>query len=287
MSATRFNKYHRIEARTGQSLTVDELRNEVPSVFAAEAHNSRSGKYVYVPTGQIVEKMIKENFLPVFACQASARNEDKKNHTKHMIRFRQGGAALGQPEVPEVVLVNSHDGSSSYNLMAGVFRMVCCNGMITGDKFQEVRVHHTGNILDEILNGAVTVTRDFDRALTSVQRMKEITMTPDEQGIFAVEAANLRFEPKEGEPLPIDARRLLDVRRGADAGNDLWSTFNRVQENAIRGGVVSVTRDPLTYRRERKTTREVRGIDGNVRLNKSLWTLAEKMAELKGAPVLA
>jgi hypothetical protein len=37
----------------------------------------------------------------------------------------------------------------------------------------------------------------------------------------------------------------------------------------------------------RVTTREVRGIDQDVRLNRALWQLAERMAELKGAAVAA
>jgi hypothetical protein len=35
-------------------------------------------------------------------------------------------------------------------------------------------------------------------------------------------------------------------------------------------------------RRKRTTTRAVNGIDGNVKLNRALWTLTEKMAELSG-----
>ncbi len=281
MKPTKFTNYNRVEARYGQSLSVDELRSAVPSAFAAEKHASRSDKYVYVPTEQIVHKMISQNFLPVFACQSRPRLEDKRAHAKHMIRFRQGGAALGVAEVPEVVLVNSHDGSSSYNLMAGIFRMVCCNGMITGDKFETVSVHHTGNILDGIIDGAFTVVNDFERALASVKQMKEITLSPDEQGVFAAAAADLRFEPEADKPLPMPANRLLDVRRDADRAKDLWTTFNVIQENVIRGGQSAVSRHPETGRRQRKSTREVKGIDGNIRLNRALWTLAERLAELK------
>lgn len=267
----------RITARPGETLSEDQIRETVPSAFALAPHTSRSAKYVYVPTADIVKSMVRENFLPVFACQSRPRDKEKFGHTKHMLRFRLGGADLSRQEIPEIILVNSHDGTSSYQLTAGVFRLVCTNGLIVGNKFEEVRVHHTGNIIDEVMNGAFSVAKDFERALGAVQEMKAITLKPDEQGVFAMAAADLRFEPKEGESLPISAAKLLEPRRMEDRADDLWTTFNRIQENVIQGGQRERNRDTRKMHR----TREVKGIDQNVRLNRALWTLAEKMAELK------
>lgn len=269
----------RVTASPGESLTDDQLRVTVPSIYAMEKHTSRSDKYVYVPTADIVGHMIRENFMPVFACQSRPRDEAKFGHTKHMIRFRQGGADLSKPEIPEIILVNSHDGTSSYQLTAGIFRIVCTNGLMVGDQYEQVRVHHTGNIIDQILTGAYTVAKDFPRAVAGVAEMKTITLQPDEQGIFAMAAAELRFEPAEGEKPPISPAKLLEPRRIEDRKPDLWSTFNVVQENVIQGGQRERNRET----RKMHSTREVKGIDQNVRLNRALWTLAAKMAELKRA----
>ncbi len=76
------------------------------------------------------------------------------------------------------------------------------------------------------------------------------------------------------------AKQILTPRRHDDNKSDLWATFNRVQENVIKGGLRGVTVKANGERQNRKT-REVNGIDQNVRLNRALWTLAEKMAELK------
>ena len=70
--------------------------------------------------------------------------------------------------------------------------------------------------------------------------------------------------------------------RVADAGSDLWSTFNRVQENTIRGGLQAWGRDG-NNRPRRVTSREVTGIDQDVKLNRALWLLGERMAALKDA----
>jgi hypothetical protein len=279
MSATKFaSSANRIQARFGESLSTDELEHSIPSAFAKQAHASRSEKYVYVPTGDIIQSMVKENFLPVFACQSKARSIEKREFTKHMIRFRKGGADLSQSEIPEIVLVNSHDGSSSYMLTAGIFRMVCTNGLITGDKYESVHVQHSGNILDSVLNGAHTVARDFDRALGTVQKFKEITLTPNEQGIFAEAAATVRFRLEEGQKSPVEPTKLLEARRSEDNKPDLWTTLNRIQENVIQGGQRGKSESGRRMR-----TREVKGISDSILINRALWSLAEKMSELKAA----
>jgi len=78
--------------------------------------------------------------------------------------------------------------------------------------------------------------------------------------------------------------QLLAPRRSEDNGNDLWRTFNRIQENALRGGMKARNAtDEMGRRGRRVSTREVKGIDQDVKLNRALWQLAERMAELKQA----
>jgi len=79
---------------------------------------------------------------------------------------------------------------------------------------------------------------------------------------------------------------LLTARRTEDADRtNLWTNFNVIQENVIRGGLRGVRIDTETNRRRRMSTRAVQGIDQDVKLNRALWTLAAKMAELKGVSI--
>ena len=93
----------------------------------------------------------------------------------------------------------------------------------------------------------------------------------------------LRF-PKAHEavpsPAPIAPEALLKPRRAADRGADLWSAFNVIQENVIRGGQRGqvVAADGA---RRRASVREVTGIDQGRALNRALWVLTERMAELR------
>lgn len=170
--------------RKDRPLTNDEIFRHVPSVFSEGKHDSRSDRYTYIPTISILDRLRNEGFEPFFACQARVRDQDRKGHAKHMLRLRRSGQISGQ-EVPEIILLNSHDGSSSYQMIPGVFRFVCHNGMVCGDTFGEIRVPHKGEIVDRVIEGAYEVLDRFDAVSESRDEMKSIILNRDEQRIFA------------------------------------------------------------------------------------------------------
>ena len=64
---------------------------------------------------------------------AETRQDQKARgeFTKHLLRFRHDSMVEGSgDEIPELILVNSHDGTSSYQLMAGICRTICAHGLI-------------------------------------------------------------------------------------------------------------------------------------------------------------
>ncbi|MGH8549816.1 MAG: DUF932 domain-containing protein [Blastocatellia bacterium] len=259
--------------RFDRPLTIREIDSVAPSIFAEGPHESRSSRYTYIPTGVVLEGLRKEGFEPFMVCQARTRDETRRDFTKHMIRLRHASQIAGA-EVNEIILVNSHDGTSSYQMLAGVFRFVCHNGLVCGDVVEDLRIPHRGNPVGEVIEGAYRILDDFERVDAARQEMKAVILTPDEQTAFAKAALALRYE---GEA-PVSAYQVLRPRRADDAGQDLWSTFNVVQERLIRGGQRGTNRTG-----KRITTRPVTGIDNNVRLNRALWVLAGEMAELKQA----
>jgi hypothetical protein len=269
-----------LQARPGEFLTEDEMRARLPAIFADNAHVSRSDRYTYVNTLDIVRGLDREGFKPTFATQARTRKEDMRGHTKHLLRFRRDASSLAKADVPEIVMLNSHGGQSSVQLFGGWFRFICMNGMVVGDTIGEVRVHHKGDIVSDVIEGSYKLVNDLGEVADSVARMKALTLSAPEQRVLADGAATVRFNLADGEQSPVRAEQLLRARRYTDDGADLWSTFNRVQENVMRGGLHGVTRD-ANNRRRNMTTREVNGIDQNISLNRALWTLAQRMADLK------
>jgi hypothetical protein len=266
------------------TMTLDNIREVAPSAFAPGPHESRSGRYAYIPPSTVIEGLIANDFLPVLAAQSKSRVKGKTEFTKHMLRFRHAslGATAGD-SVPELVMINSHDGTSAYKLMGGIFRFVCANGLVVADSMcASVNVYHKGNIVDDVIEGSFQVMEDTERALAVSAQWQAINLSYPEQRAFAEAAHSLRFADADGKiDTPIEPEQLLIPRRSADTGSDLWRTFNRIQENAIRGGLKARHNQEHDFRRV--TSRPVKGIDQDVRLNRSLWALAEKMAALKSA----
>ncbi|MFK5699374.1 DUF932 domain-containing protein [Klebsiella pneumoniae] len=270
--ASRFGRTQSI--RQERPLTNNELIQVVPSVFSEEKHSSRSERYTCIPTITLLDKLRDEGFQPFFACQSRVRNEDKRGHTKHMVRLRREGVNKGK-EVPEIILLNSHDGSSSYQMIPGMFRFVCTNGLICGTSFGEIRVPHKGDVVGQVIEGAYEVLGIFDKVAESVDIMKSITLTKEEQHLFGQAALTYKYD--ELNKAPVSVGQIIHPRRYEDKSEDIWTTYQRVQENLIKGGLPGRSQNG-----KRTTTRPVQGIDSDVKLNKALWLIAEQFRTFKG-----
>jgi hypothetical protein len=283
-----------VTARLSNGLDLDALRVRVPSAFAVEPHHSRSARYAYIPTVEVITAMMEEGFKPFEAKQSKTRLADKQDFTKHMIRFRHPDAAreikVGD-SIPEIVLINSHDGSSAYKLMAGLFRLVCSNGLIVADgTINEINVQHKGNIAHNVIEGSFKIVEEAPKALEQVNRWSGLQLTDGKRQAFGEAARVIRFGDSEGNvKTTITAQQLLAPRRYEDKEPTLWKTTNVLQENIMKGGITGRRQwqtNEKTGRRELSRAsgmKAVNGIDADAKLNKALWALAERMAELKAA----
>lgn len=285
-----------LRARQGEFLDLEQVGNAAPSVFAGDKHESRSERYVYADTREVLGGLVAEGFGVVSVQQGGSRIEGKAQFTKHMIRLRhRGDKALVEPRVGdvafnEVVLLNSHDGTSSYQLAAGMFRLVCLNGMVAGDMFAEHRVSHTRRTLrEDVIEAAFSVVEQFPALTHAASEMAGLELSRAEQLAFAAAARELRWAPPQviegeviGRPPPVEADQLLLARRAMDNGADLWRTMNRVQENVIRGGQQYRTAAERG-RGQRRRVGAVNGMDQDRAINRALWTLADEMRKIKEA----
>ncbi|MGA4523745.1 DUF932 domain-containing protein [Citrobacter portucalensis] len=264
--ASRFGAANLV--RRDRPLTDDELMRFVPSVFSQEKHESRSARYTYIPTITLLDSLRREGFEPFFACQTRVRDPERREHTKHMLRLRRAGQITGK-QVPEIILLNSHDGTSSYQMLPGLFRQVCQNGLICGETFGEVRVPHKGDVVSQVIEGAYEVLGIFDRVEEKRDAMQSLMLPLSARQALAKAAITYRF----GEDhQPVTEAQVLIPRRYEDYSDDLWTTYQRVQENLIKGGLSG-----RNAKGNRTHTRAVRGIDGDVKLNRALWVMTETM----------
>ena len=104
--------------RSEHPLSDDQIRSVAPSIFADAPHESRSQRYAYIPTVTVLTELRKEGFQPFMVTQTRVRDEDRRDFTKHMVRLRHA-TQINAAEANEIILLNSHDGTSSYQLLAG------------------------------------------------------------------------------------------------------------------------------------------------------------------------
>jgi hypothetical protein len=242
------------------------------SVTAEHAWSRVSSKYAFLPTMQVVTALGDVGLYPYMVKQSGTRIEGKDGYTKHLIRFRSEGVKPLKGNVyPEVVLVNSHDRASSFSLELGLFRLVCSNGLVVSfGNFGAYRVRHVASIISDVLVGAEAIVRQFPMIEESVARMQAYTLSDNQRSEFAYAAMGLRWS---SDKAPFESDRLLQTRRADDTGRDLWTTYNVIQENLLRG-------QNMRFRRRfygsqvPRTTREVKSIDMEMSLNRGLWELA-------------
>ncbi|MBE2966598.1 DUF945 domain-containing protein [Burkholderia cepacia] len=264
--------------RADAPLSDDQIRRVAPSIFAGGKHESRSERYTYIPTIDVLRGLRNEGFQPFMICQTRVRDSGKREFTKHMLRLRHADQITGE-EADEIVLLNSHDGTSSYQMLAGTFRFVCQNGMVAGENIADIRVPHKGNVVQNVINGAFDVLDGFELIREQKDGMRSVTLDRDEQHAFARSALALRYDPTDAEAdaqAPVSESQLLAPRRFEDRRDDLWTVFNRVQENLTKGGLHGRSRSGRAM-----STRPITGIDQNVKLNRALWMLADAMRRMK------
>lgn len=260
----------KIEGR--RILDMDALAS-MQALTSVDAHQSRSGKYAQIPTIEIIRELTEHGWHPVEATQARVTKDHRMGFQKHMVRMANPDLVSGE-EMVDLILLNSHDGTSSYQVRAGVYRLVCENGLVVGTDFMGINVRHVGFTPEEVIDASFTVAKSAGEIAGAIDELKAIELTEKEKFLFGSSAAELLFEENvRPDPAELVRNRL----RREDNEPTLWKTFNTTQENWAKG---------LTRYRRKKDNRLVKSrtpqsIDGVVRLNQALWTLTRGMATLK------
>lgn len=256
------------------AMTLEQISDFAPAVNSSTPFYGKVKEhYKHYNTSDLIKVMEKEGFFPVQASQVKVRknSEIRKNFAKHAIVFRDNkvnevGCAA------QIVIVNSHDGTSSYRLYFGLYRFVCANGLMVGSEFASQRICHKGeHTIDEI----VAISREFAKKASEVnekiERWNAIQLPKHQQIEMAKEAIEIKFGESEAikSYKPVD---FLEAHNEEDEDNNsLWSVFNRIQENIIKGGVSG-----QNTRGRQVRTRAIRNINKNINLNQALWNLAEQ-----------
>jgi hypothetical protein len=262
-------------------LTKDQIRELAPLVFAdAPTNPNVSNKYLFVNTETIIDDLEKLGWKPVTVAQRKSRGTNTI-FSKHMVSFQNPDIKItsknGDDAFPRIILTNSHDGMQAFKFSVGIFRLVCSNGLVVADEqFSDFKIKHKGYTFGELRNVVKQAVADLPNKVQVMNDMKNRTLTQDEKNKLALDAmlirAGIKPNSDKAKEFNYDAETIEDIlepKREADKGNDLWRVFNVVQEKITQGDFHAA----LTGAKVRKV-RKIKSFEKDIKVNKELFKLA-------------
>jgi len=245
-------------------ITLDSIRTTVPSVFSTSADPKMSDKYTFVPTMEILENFDREGWKLY-----SAKQIGQGSYSSHELRLRNGELPQVGDSLVEAVIRNSHNGMSTFSVSAGLFRLVCSNGLTVPTSVADtISVKHMRVDMGTVRQ----ITDQFAERLPIIQRSvgKMETTFLDEAKLvdFVNKSAMIRWE--KGSLPKIDIEAFLNPEREGDVGNSVWKTFNVIQEKFVRGGMKYNSKKGRVV-----SMRELKNFHSINKINTNLWELAE------------
>ena len=256
------------------TISLDEAIAKAPAIAATHPHpRIKSPKYAFTNSVEIIESLDKLGFGLTSAKQSSSKNDMLTNYGTHILRFANpelyikgsDGKVEGRPEV---VFINDHAGNRPVQFEMGIFRLVCSNGLvIKSQDFGTFRERHTKFDFETIKRMIGEKVNGMKDVVGKISQWNGKLMSDKERFQFAVEALALRMN-SDRQPENYEIYEILQPKRDADQGNSLWTTYNIVQENLIKGG----------YEMNNRTARAITNPMQDIKINQDLWQLAEAYA---------
>ncbi len=266
-----------LDLEKSEFLSKKELREICPVIFAEKASDEVSKHYTHIPTSKVIDDMATLGWGVVDAKSVKARKNSTKGYQKHLVVFRNNDVVIngedGDTVFPQVLLTNSHDGKNAFTFTAGLFRMVCENGLvISTTQFEDVKMRHMGYTFEELQVKIKGMVEKLPLTVESMNKMKNIELNEKKAVEFAKKALTTRFNEKEMKRIKINIKDILTPVRVEDSGKDLWSIFNVVQEKVIDGDFTYIAGGKVRKARQIKNFRQ------DQKVNKELFELALEYA---------
>jgi len=229
-----------INLQSTDFLSLEEIKEMAPSVFTTNGSKDTSDKYTHIPTDRVIRDLEVLGWKVADVKEVAARKEDNKGFQKHLVVFRNEDVVItgddGDTVYPQILLTNSHDGKNSFKFQAGLFRMICENGLVIADEsFEDYSIRHMGYDFDALQSLIKDMVSNLDLTVESMNKMKKIELDEKQQIELAKRLLDIRLE-NTGNTYDEDQPKMINwSQRKEDNGADLWSIFNRQQENIIEG----------------------------------------------------
>ena len=262
-------------------LTKDQLKQLCPVAFKdAPTNPNVTDKYLFVNTETIIDDLDKLGWKPVSAAMRKSRGKDTI-FSKHMISFQNPDIKItakdGDNAFPRIIMTNSHDGLQAFKFSVGIFRLVCSNGLVVADeKFSDFKIRHKGYTFAELRDVVAQAVKDLPNKVEVLNKMRNKILTQDEKQKLALDAMLIRAgitpdsdKAKEFEYDEETIQDILEPKREADKGNDLWRIMNVIQEKITQGEFHAALKGAKV-----RKVRAIRSFEKDLEVNKKLFKLA-------------
>jgi hypothetical protein len=236
--------------------------------------NEVTDKYTHIPTEKVIDDMELLGWKPVDAKQVKARTKSTKGFQKHMIVFRNNDVVIngedGDTVFPQILMTNSHDGKNCFQFTAGLFRMICENGLVIADtEFEDIKMRHMGYTFEDLQGLIKDMVEKLPLTVDSMNKMKAVELEEEQMFNLAKDLLNIRVDGTENTYPNEAIGEVLNIQRKKDEGNGLWEVFNRIQENIIEGNFEYITKGG-----KKRQARVIKNFKQDMDVNKKMFSKA-------------
>lgn len=248
--------------------------NSISPLYATEPASTVSKQYNFISTQDVINTFEDEGFEVSSVQYPKARKESKMGFNAHLVKMRPAISHYSRhlsgvdfsEEVPEIIIINSHDTTKAFRLGVGFFRFICANGLIAGDFLADTgRLMHKGNAAASVLEYISSFSSNVHSKILQITDMKNTVLSSSDLEEFQGKAASIVH------PSLIQSEQLLHIHRMTDKQPTIWNAFNVAQENAMKGNY-QITGSNSKLRK----ARPIKDLTRNIEVNTKLWKLAEE-----------
>ena len=275
-----------LDYQNDQFKSLEELKEIAPSIFTKKGSDKTSSKYTHIPTNRVIKDLELLGWGVVDAKEVNARQD--KGYQKHLVVFRNPDVSINKKSTnvdgevfedivfPQILVTNSHDGKNSFKFQAGLYRMVCENGLVIADQqFEDYTIRHMGYDFEALQGVIKDMISNLDLTVESMNKMRKIELDENQQFEFAKKLLDIRVEGTDNLYREEQIGDILVPQRKEDFGDDLWSVFNRVQENIVEGNFKYYNAKTLGTERQ---ARPIKNFKQDMDVNKKLFSAALEYA---------
>tara|TARA_R110001592_G_scaffold897_8_gene4666 strand:- start:6433 stop:7251 length:819 start_codon:yes stop_codon:yes gene_type:complete len=266
------------DLQSAKFMSKDAISNAAPSVFTMNPSDEVSSKYTHIPTEEVINDMGELGWGVVEAKEVKARTKSTKGFQKHLLVFRNNDIVIngedGDTVFPQILLTNSHDGKNAFTFTAGLFRMICENGLVIADtEFEDVKMRHMGYTFKDLQSMIKEMVEKLPLTVGSMNKMKETELEESQVLELAKNLLDVRVEGTDNTFNNVAITNVLESQRNEDEGMGLWEVFNRVQENIINGNFYYNTKSG-----KQRQARIIKNFKQDLDLNRKMFSKALEFA---------